>query len=135
MSRHLSPVAVVDAAGASACDTAAIDAGVPSRALMQRAGAAAAAEIAHRFGDRLAGGVLIATGPGNNGGDGWVVAHALHAVGVRVRVVECVAARTPDAIAERDVAIAAGVPTTADAGALPAGGELIAIDALLGTGF
>ena len=102
MSARPLPVAVVDAAGASACDSAAIAAGIPSRALMQRAGAAAAAEIVRRFGDRLATGVVVATGPGNNGGDGWVVAHALHAAGVRVRVVECAQARTGDARAERD---------------------------------
>jgi hydroxyethylthiazole kinase-like uncharacterized protein yjeF len=129
------PVAVVDAATAAACDAAAIASGIPSRALMQRAGAAAAAEIVRRFGGVIERGVVVATGPGNNGGDGWVVAHALHAVGVRVRVVECVAARTPDAIAERDVAIAAGVATTADIAALATGGEPIAIDALLGTGY
>jgi hypothetical protein len=59
MSSRPLPVAVVDAAGASACDNAAIAAGIPSRALMQRAGAAAAAEIALRLSDRLAHGVLV----------------------------------------------------------------------------
>jgi len=128
-------VAVVDAAGAIGCDHAAIASGIPSRALMQRAGAAVATELVLRFGDVVERGVVVATGPGNNGGDGWVVAHALHAAGVRVRVVECVAARTPDAIAERDVAIAAGVVVTNDVHTLLAGGEEVAIDALLGTGF
>jgi ADP-dependent NAD(P)H-hydrate dehydratase / NAD(P)H-hydrate epimerase len=128
------PVAVVDAAGASACDSAAIAAGVPSRALMQRAGAAAAAEIVRRFADGLEAGVLVATGPGNNGGDGWVVAHALHAVGVRVRVVECARALTSDARAERDEALAAGVSATESLGDLLTGGESIVVDALLGTG-
>src|SRR5829696_9569381 len=113
MNRRLSPVAVVDSAGASACDAGAIAAGAPSRALMQRAGAAAAAEIVRHAGDRNAPGVLVATGPGNNGGDGWVVAHALHATGVRVRVVECGAARTTDARAEREQTVAAGVTTSA----------------------
>ena len=70
-------VAVVDAAGASERDTAAITAGTPSRALMQRAGAAAAGVLAEAFAEQLAAGVVVATGPGNNGGDGWVVAHAL----------------------------------------------------------
>src|SRR6478736_10019144 len=110
-----------------ACDHAAIASGIPSRALMQRAGAAVAAELALRFGDAAERGIVIATGPGNNGGDGWVVAHALHAAGVRVRVVECVAPRTPDAIAERGVAIAAGVVATNDLETILAGGEDVVI--------
>jgi ADP-dependent NAD(P)H-hydrate dehydratase / NAD(P)H-hydrate epimerase len=133
-SRQHSSVAVVDAIGASACDAAAIASGIPSRALMQRAGAAAAAELTRRQGAALRHGVVIATGPGNNGGDGWVAAHALHAVGIAVRVVECVAARTPDAVAERDAALAAGVPSVDDVVALLTGGESIVVDALLGTG-
>ena len=128
------PLAVVDAKGASACDVAAIDAGIPPRALMQRAGTAVAAELVRRFGDHLAGGVVVATGPGNNGGDGWVVAHALHAVGVRVRVVECARALTRDSVAEREVALAAGVAATDGAEELLREGELVAVDALLGTG-
>src|SRR5204863_5513909 len=128
------PVAVVDAAGASACDAAAIAAGIPSRALMQRAGAAAAAEIVRRYHDRLATGVVVATGPGNNGGDGWVVGHALHAAGVRVRVVECVPALTADSRAEREQARAAGVETSGRIDDLHSGGESLVVDAVLGTG-
>jgi NAD(P)H-hydrate epimerase len=129
------PVFVVDASGAAAADAAAIASGIPSRALMQRAGAAAASEIAVRFRKQLSAGVVVATGPGNNGGDGWVVAAALHAVGIRVRVVECEQAKTADARAERDAALAAGVPASADLAELAVGGEDIAVDALLGTGF
>ncbi|MEO8563690.1 MAG: NAD(P)H-hydrate dehydratase [bacterium] len=128
------PIAVVDAHGARACDASAIAAGIPSRALMQRAGAAAAAEIARRYTDELQRGVVVATGPGNNGGDGWVVAHALHAAGVKVRVIECVEAKSADAIAERDVALGAGVPAGGDVSALLTGGESVVVDALLGTG-
>jgi NAD(P)H-hydrate epimerase len=134
MSPRPLPVAVVDAAGASACDSAAIAAGIPSRALMQRAGVAAAEEIVLRFGDRLERGVLVATGPGNNGGDGWVVAHALHASGVAVRVVECAPALTADTRAEREQARAAGVPATAHIADLLTGPEAIVVDAVLGTG-
>jgi ADP-dependent NAD(P)H-hydrate dehydratase / NAD(P)H-hydrate epimerase len=125
---------VVDAAGARAADAAAIAAGIPSRALMQRAGAAAAVEIARRFPDELGTGIVVATGAGNNGGDGWVVAAALHAAGVKVRVVECLRAATPDARAERESALAAGVPCTSAIEQLSTGAERVAVDAILGTG-
>ena len=125
---------VADAAGARAADSAAIAAGIPSRALMQRAGAGAAAEIVRRFPDDVAPGVVVATGAGTNGGDGWVVAASLHAAGIPVRVVECLPARTPDARAERASAIAAGVPHSTSMDDLLAGAERIAVDAILGTG-
>lgn len=125
---------VVSAAGASAADAAAIASGIPSRALMRCAGAAAAAEIARRFPGQLGDGVVIATGAGNNGGDGWVVAQWLHAAGIAVRVVECVEARTPDARAERDAAFALGVPVTRDRDSLANARERIAVDAIVGIG-
>ena len=133
--RHDSLIPLANSAEAHAADAAAIAAGTPSRALMQRAGAAAAAVIADRFADRIEQGVVVATGKGNNGGDGWVIARALHAVGIRVRVVECAQSQTPDAKAERALAIAEGVTVTNDAASLMSGGERIAVDALLGTGF
>ena len=128
-------ITVTDSRGAYAADAAAIAAGTPSRALMQRAGAAAAAEIATRLADRLSDGVVVATGAGNNGGDGWVIARALHATGATVRVVECAESRTPDAQAERALAVANGVRVDSAPTALLSGGERIVVDALLGTGY
>ncbi|MBA3670739.1 MAG: NAD(P)H-hydrate epimerase, partial [Gemmatimonadaceae bacterium] len=125
---------VTDAAGATALDTAAIAAGTPSRALMQRAGAAAATEIGLRLSDRLAAGVAVFTGSGNNGGDGWVVARALHAAGVHVRVIEIAEPRTDDARAERALAIADGVTHGMDATHGANATEAVIVDALLGTG-
>src|SRR4051794_12108022 len=106
----MSGIAVTTSIEAAHADNGAISDGTPSRALMQRAGAAAAAEIVARFPDAMAAGVVVVTGPGNNGGDGWVIARALQAVGIQTRVIEAVAAKTPDAIAERALAIADGVP-------------------------
>src|SRR5678815_5378236 len=103
---------------------------------MQGPGAAAAAEIGLRYRDELERGVLVLAGPGNNGGDAWVVARALIAAGARVRVIEPVAAKTNDAVAERALTTAmidssfviAGVPDGFD------GGETLIVDGLLGTG-
>lgn len=126
-------VFVVTSEESGARDAAAIAAGVPSRALMQRAGAAAAAEIALRFQPQLSSGVLVFTGPGNNGGDGWVVARALAAVGAPVRVVETIPAKSEDAVAERALALSS-VDVLAWRDDLEASPEPIIVDALLGTG-
>ncbi|HZF67957.1 MAG TPA: NAD(P)H-hydrate epimerase, partial [Gemmatirosa sp.] len=121
---------MTDATEAAARDAAAIAAGVPSRALMQRAGAAAAAELARRFGDRLAGGVAVWAGPGNNGGDAWVVAGALLRLGIAVRVapVGGDAPRTVDAAFERERVLAAHAVEP------PRGDEALVVDGVLGTG-
>ncbi len=121
-------VRIVSAAQAGARDRAAIDAGVPSRALMQRAGAAAAAEIVRHFGDRMRRGVAVFAGPGNNGGDAWVVAASLAAIGVRVRVAQVGEPKTDDARAEQATARAVLDP------AEPTGTEDVVVDGVLGTG-
>jgi ADP-dependent NAD(P)H-hydrate dehydratase / NAD(P)H-hydrate epimerase len=130
-------IRVVTSAEATARDRAAIESGIPSRALMQRAGAASAAEIAQRYRAKLRAGALVFAGPGNNGGDAWVVARALATSGVRVRVCEPVPAHTEDARAERHLALPF-VDATLDASALAASdpyrGEGIVVDGLLGTG-
>jgi ADP-dependent NAD(P)H-hydrate dehydratase / NAD(P)H-hydrate epimerase len=64
-------------------DRLTIAAGTPGALLMQRAGDAVAQEIERRFTPRPAS---VLCGPGNNGGDGFVVAAALARAGWPVRV-------------------------------------------------
>ncbi len=124
-------VRVTTAAEAAAADAAAIAAGTPSRALMQRAGAAAAAELVRRYGDVLGAGVAVHAGPGNNGGDAWVVARALARYGVDVRATQWGAAApaTDDARFEFARARDAFVQPSA-----PTGAERVIVDGVLGTG-
>jgi ADP-dependent NAD(P)H-hydrate dehydratase / NAD(P)H-hydrate epimerase len=121
-------VRVVTGEGAAARDSAAIESGISSRILMQNAGAAAADVMMKRLGDALGGGVLVMTGPGNNGGDGWVVAAQLAERGVPVRVHEVVESRTGDAYESRAAAIGRVALGEGD------GSEIVIVDALLGTG-
>jgi ADP-dependent NAD(P)H-hydrate dehydratase / NAD(P)H-hydrate epimerase len=127
------PVWVVGAKESAERDRAAIQNGTPSRVLMQRAGNAAASEIVRRYRDRLNDGAVVFAGPGNNGGDGWVVAAALADANVRVRVFQAGEAdprKSPDAVAERDHAL----PRVTVVREAP-GDAGVVVDGLLGTGF
>src|SRR2546423_2890633 len=126
-------VRVVSASESAERDRAAIERGTPARVLMQREAAAAAAEISRRYADRLRDGAVVFTGPGNNGGDGWVVAGSLSRLGIDVTVVEAVDAKSTDALAEKSAAadVVKSVSKTLPVGELDPG---LVIDALLGTG-
>lgn len=123
---------VATAAETVACERATIVAGTSARELMERAGRAAADEIVRRFRHVLPAGVVVFTGPGNNGGDGWVVARCLAESEFPVTVIEAAEPKTEEARAAED---SAGKPEITDA-VTPAsvGDAPIIIDALLGTG-
>ncbi|MFN0134629.1 MAG: NAD(P)H-hydrate epimerase [Phycisphaerae bacterium] len=119
--------------------------GLPGIVLMENAGRNATELIlgwtARR--DRAAGEIVILCGPGNNGGDGFVIARHLHNSGRSVRVVLSIpAARSKDDAATNlrviehmklpiiDASTAGGLET-----ALPAiRGAGVIVDALLGNG-
>lgn len=116
---------VLTAAQMRAAEQALFATGVPEYDVMERAGAAAAEIIWRAGGLRDA---LILCGPGNNGGDGYVIARLLRARGVPVRVAALGASGTASS---RRARVAWDGPVEALATAAPAS-QLI--DALFGTG-
>lgn len=113
---------------------ASADYAMPSVILMERAGLAAAEAIVARFPQGRE--AVVLAGPGNNGGDGMVIARHLAEAGwaVAVRVPGGRPPGTPDGATMAAVADRMGIPTSAfsDDEAAPAGAVLV--DALLGTG-
>jgi ADP-dependent NAD(P)H-hydrate dehydratase / NAD(P)H-hydrate epimerase len=131
-------VRVTTAAQAAARDSAAIAAGIDGFTLMLQAGTVAAAEIVRSAADRLARGVDVLVGAGNNGGDGYVVAAQLARLGVPVRVCVAAAPRTADAM-RADALARTRLPASAfqplDHDVSPgASARGVVVDALLGTG-
>src|SRR3982751_1049351 len=109
-----------------AAERAAIDAGTKVEELMELAGAALAGAV-YRFAGPLP--ALILTGPGNNGGDGYVAARHLVERGVKVRVAALAEPKSDAAKWAR--AQWSGEVENLSGGTAPA--PLI-IDALFGTG-
>ena len=112
-----------------ALDARAIEeAGLPGAALMESAGAAAAALLRERWPQART--VAVVCGPGNNGGDGFVVARRLREAGLEAWLVLA-------AERERWRGDAATMLRVADALGVPEGGlegADVVVDALLGTG-
>ncbi|MFN8572412.1 MAG: NAD(P)H-hydrate dehydratase [Gemmatimonadaceae bacterium] len=120
-------IGVVTAEQARAADAAAIASGTPSFQLMRTAGEHAAALIGDRYPDRLSR-VLVLAGPGNNGGDGYIVAGALAAAGHSPRIQAVAPPRSSDAQQ------AAAWASSVSLGAYSDGAPTLIVDALLGTG-
>lgn len=116
---------IVTAAEMRAAEDAAIAGGTNSFDLMCRAGEAAAAGIAAFYGPAP---VLVLTGPGNNGGDGYVVANALRQ---RKWPVEVAALAPPATEAAQQAAVLWNAPVIDIADAEP---RFVLVDALFGTG-
>lgn len=116
--------------------------GIAGLVLMENAGRSAAAIIRDTYGQ--AGKAWICCGPGNNGGDGFVIGRHLHNAGWSVRLVLAgePSRMTPDARAncaiieamKVDLSVAqSGETQRALAGSISP--DEIVVDALLGTGF
>jgi ADP-dependent NAD(P)H-hydrate dehydratase / NAD(P)H-hydrate epimerase len=116
----------------SAWDRKAVGAGIELPTLMESAGRAVLAVLAPRFAGRMGEGVLVAAGPGHNGGDGWVVARAMHRLGVSVWVASPAGPGAPLRERMAGLARAEGVREVAPDGPWPRVG--LVVDALLGTG-
>src|SRR5271163_1090511 len=121
--------------------------GIPSYALMRRAGEAVAIATLDAYAEEAAaGGLLLVAGKGNNGGDGFVTARKLIQSGSKVRVVLIAPASTLTGDAARayaelidltgansgTVIEAASEDEVAPAIGSPAAG--VVVDAIFGTG-
>ena len=129
MSSAIADNAILTVADMTDADRAAIESGTPGSLLMRRAGAAVASAIISRWTPRR---TVVLCGPGNNGGDGYVVAERLLAEGWPVSVA---------ALTHRDALVGDAAQAAADwrGETLPLqvealrGAELV-VDALFGAG-
>ncbi|HWU04287.1 MAG TPA: NAD(P)H-hydrate dehydratase [Novosphingobium sp.] len=115
---------ILSAAAMRAAEQTLIEAGVSVDALMQRAGSGAAEYVWRVAGPSRR--VTVLTGPGNNGGDGWVIAQRLRQRGAQVTVVPAADPRSEAAVNAR-----------AAYGGAVTGGDVegdVLVDCLYGTG-
>jgi NAD(P)H-hydrate epimerase len=127
------PVQIYSTAQVRQMEAAALAAGTPGYTLMQRAGAAAFGALRQRW--PLARTIAVVAGPGNNGGDGLVLARLAWQAGLAVNVmlVADAAKLRGEARQAHEDLTGAGVPTQPfDATALALAD--VVVDALLGIG-
>ncbi len=115
------------------------EAGVSKDTLMENAGLAIARRVRHHVGYLVGTPVLILVGPGNNGGDGLVVARHLHAWGARVTVYLCRDRQSPDSKLGLVKKLGVNIVNAAQDRGLVTLKELLAranavVDSVLGTG-
>jgi hydroxyethylthiazole kinase-like uncharacterized protein yjeF len=128
------PVPLYTAAQVRELDRVAIEThGIPGYELMCRAGAALQHELRQAGSEDAT--VCVVCGPGNNGGDGYVLARLLRQSGRAVRLLSLAPHERlkGDALRAADDWIAAGGEIEPFMGELPAAAGLL-VDALLGTG-
>jgi len=116
-------------AAMAAVDRAAIAAGRPGPWLMENAGRAVTRAITARMPPQP---VLVLCGPGNNGGDGWVVARQLARAGWPVRVASLVPREALQGDAAWAAAAWGGVAETLSPASLDR--AALVVDALFGAG-
>src|SRR3546814_3671072 len=116
---------ILTAEAMRAAEQRAIDGGTAVETLMDRAGTAAA-EAIWRFAGPLP--TLVLCGPGNNGGDGYVIARELAGRGVAVRIAALAEPRSGAAKGARERWRGSVEPLTG------AQGAPLLVDALFGTG-
>ncbi|MEQ1568140.1 MAG: NAD(P)H-hydrate epimerase, partial [Myxococcota bacterium] len=119
------------AAQMRALDAAVIDGlGLPGVALMELASRGVVEQIERHHRADAARGVVVVTGPGNNGGDGWAIARWLAAGGFPVRVWSVGEPKAgTDAAVMASVARRMGLPEQRGVD-----GARLVVDAVFGTG-
>jgi NAD(P)H-hydrate epimerase len=132
---ELAGMPVVTAAEMRSAEKALFARGVPSFDVMATAGRAVVDAIMQRWPERFRRALVLA-GPGNNGGDGFIVARELTALGWDVHVAASRSVDTYEGDAGRAAALWGGKPAKLEPGVL-AGleeGDRLVIDAIFGIG-
>ncbi len=112
----------------------AIEAGIPEYQLMENAAHAALAVLKEKWPDNQ--NVIVFTGKGNNGGDGYVLARLAHEQSITVSVCSVISPEELKSTAKKayEACLAAGVEIEQYAGDFDFTTSTLIVDALLGSG-